>query len=98
LDAIIGLSYDALPDDATRSDDAIDHYQQSLEICQRIGDVAGVALTYWNLGLLYEEQGDLPTALPLLEHYVQWEEQIGHPNVLAHRTRVDAVQARLNDQ
>jgi hypothetical protein len=41
-------------------------------------DVAGVTRTSWNLGLLYEQQGELARAEPLIAHAAAFMAQIGH--------------------
>jgi hypothetical protein len=45
---------------------------------QSIGDVEGVTRTSWNLGLLYEQQGELARAEPLIAHAAAFMAQIGH--------------------
>ena len=45
---------------------AIEMYERSLEIEERVGDVHGMAQTWGNLGLLYESQGDRERAAKYL--------------------------------
>jgi tetratricopeptide (TPR) repeat protein len=78
-----------------RYEEAIAYYQQCLAIAEQIGDVATIAAHSWNLGLLYEAQGDLAAALPLIERDVLWLEQIGHPDAAERRAYLEDVRARL---
>ena len=48
-------------------DQAINLFNQSLEIKERIGDVRGKAMTFWWLGGLAKEQGDFQTAISYLQ-------------------------------
>jgi len=80
-----------------RYDKAIDHYQQSLEITRRIGDVSTTANNLWNLGLLHEKQGDPATALPLIEEAAQIAERIGMPQAAKCRAKAEELRARLGE-
>ena len=48
-------------------DQAINLFNQSLEIKERIGDVRGKAMTFWWLGGLAKEQGNFQTAISYLQ-------------------------------
>lgn len=43
------------------------YYQQSLAIREKIGDLNGIALSNWGIGVLYNDKGAYPQALPHLE-------------------------------
>lgn len=47
------------------------------------------------MGIIYEAQGNLLAALPLMERCVVWEEQIGHPDAVEDRARVEKLRVRI---
>jgi tetratricopeptide (TPR) repeat protein len=56
----------------------IDYYEQGLVVDREIGDIQGEAIDSYNLGLLYEQQGELARAVLLIEHATAVMQQIGH--------------------
>ena len=58
-------------------DAAIDYYQKSLEIRERIGDIHGMAATYNNLGLVYADKGEWDTAINYYQKSLEIRERIG---------------------
>jgi Tfp pilus assembly protein PilF len=69
-----------------------------LVIRQEIGDRAGEAVTSWNIGLTYAEQGDLAKAEQHISRAVQLEEEIGHPDLEKDRKGLERVRAKLRGQ
>jgi tetratricopeptide (TPR) repeat protein len=59
---------------------AIAYYQQALAIAREIGDRRGEGNHAWNLGLVYEKQGDYAQAAALMQILVDYEREIGHPD------------------
>ncbi|NJK80989.1 MAG: tetratricopeptide repeat protein [Chloroflexaceae bacterium] len=57
---------------------AIAYYEQALTVRRAIGDVQGEAIDCWNLGLLYERQGDLRRAVALMQVAGDFYTQINH--------------------
>jgi tetratricopeptide (TPR) repeat protein len=55
-------------------DKAIDHYQKSLEIKEKIEDIHGMARTYNNLGLIYAVKGEWDTAIDYYEKRLEISE------------------------
>ena len=74
---------------------AIDLYEQRLAIAREIGDHTGEAEANWNLGLVYEAEGELRRAVSLMELCVEYERGIGHPDAEKDAARVEALRARL---
>jgi tetratricopeptide (TPR) repeat protein len=57
---------------------AIAYYEQCNQVLREIGAQAEAAMNSWNLGLLYEQQGELARAEPLIAHAAAFFAQIGH--------------------
>ncbi len=76
---------------------AIELYEQRLAIAREIGDRSGEVITSWNLGLIYEAEGDLSRAVSLMDLCVEYEQDIGHPDAEKHAARVEALRARLGE-
>ena len=66
---------------------AVDYFQRSLEIVERVGDKLNAATTMYNLALLYEEMQLYNAAAEALEQVVQIYEQVGHPDARIRRSR-----------
>ena len=67
--------------DTGKIDDAIAHYQQSLEITESIGNVQGKAATLAMLGqLLAYKKGDFVTALDYLHQSLEIFQRIKSPD------------------
>ncbi|MFQ6015947.1 MAG: tetratricopeptide repeat protein, partial [Anaerolineae bacterium] len=58
-------------------DKALQFFNRSLQIRERIGDTAGLATTWGNLGYLYEAQGDYGQALEYASKALAVFEQLG---------------------
>jgi tetratricopeptide (TPR) repeat protein len=87
----LGSSYDVLGD-AHR---ALEFYEQCLAIARELGDRQGEAITSWNLGLCYEEQGNFSRAAALMQVYVDYIAQLGHPEAEKRAAYVEALRARI---
>jgi tetratricopeptide (TPR) repeat protein len=74
---------------------AIEQYEQALAIAREIGDRQGEGIRAWNLGLLYEKD-DPEKAVALMSIYVEYEEEIGHPDAQADAQQVADIAARIN--
>lgn len=61
-------------------DRAMEYYNKSLNIKERIGDEPGMASTYYNIFLIYETKGNINKAIYYLEKCVEIECRIGHPD------------------
>ena len=75
---------------------AIEYHEAALEIAQEIGDRRNEGIHCWNLGLLYEDT-DPVRAVELMEVYVAYQREIGHPDAEAHAQRVAQIRARLDE-
>ena len=58
-------------------DTAIDYYQKSLEIKEKIGDIHGMARAYNNLGLIYPVKGEWDTAIDYYQKSLEIFENFG---------------------
>ncbi|MBU7046253.1 MAG: tetratricopeptide repeat protein [Theionarchaea archaeon] len=58
-------------------DKAIEYYEKSLEIKEKVGDIHGMAQTYGNLGLVYDSKGQWDTAIEYYEKSLEISEKIG---------------------
>jgi tetratricopeptide (TPR) repeat protein len=78
-------------------EEAIAHYQQSLEITESIGDVKTKAATLAMLGqLLADEKGDFVTALDYLHQSLEIFQCIQSPNAETVRKIINDVQKMAN--
>ena len=57
-------------------DTAIDYYQKSLDIFEKIEDIHGMAATYNNLGLVYADKGEWDTAIDYYQKSLEIRERI----------------------
>ena len=89
----LGLAYYSLGD-AQR---AITFHEQHLAIARGIDDRRGEAMASWNLGLGLEKQGDLTRAAELMQVYVDFFGDIGHPDTEKHTTYLEQLRQRLAD-
>ena len=60
-----------------------------------IGNRRGEAITSWNLGLIYEKQGDLEHAVEWMQARVDYERATGHPEVENYAARVEKIRRRM---
>jgi tetratricopeptide (TPR) repeat protein len=79
-------------------DRAIESYERCLRIAREIGDRSSEAHTSWNIGLAYQELGDLSAAIAAMQACVDFERETGHPNAGADAAQVDTLRARLTKQ
>ncbi|MCW5198515.1 tetratricopeptide repeat protein, partial [Desulfobulbus sp. F3] len=63
---------------ASRDADALPLFEQSLKLCREIEDKENEVVTRWNIGITYEDLGDLAKAEEHISLAVQIAEQIGH--------------------
>ncbi|MDB9534368.1 tetratricopeptide repeat protein [Dolichospermum planctonicum CS-1226] len=83
--------------DMGKIEEAIAHYQQSLEIKESIGDVQGKAATLGMLGqLLADEKGDFVTALDYLQQSLEILQRIKSPDAETVREIINDVQKMAN--
>jgi tetratricopeptide (TPR) repeat protein len=71
------------------------HYKQALFIAESIGDRIDAVRHAWNLGLLLEDE-DPAQAITLMSRFVDYEEEIGHPDAADHAKRVTAIRRQIN--
>jgi hypothetical protein len=74
---------------------AIDFFEQDLAVAREIGDRQGETITSWNLGLAYEQLGDIASAIEAMQRHVDYEREIGHPDAVPHAAMVEALRQRL---
>ena len=70
-------------------------YRQAMTTLQEIGDVVNASIWMFNLALLYEDQGRLDEALPLLERAVEIDERVDTPRLEKHRRVLERVRGQL---
>ncbi|MBU7047077.1 MAG: tetratricopeptide repeat protein [Theionarchaea archaeon] len=58
-------------------DTAIEYYEKSLEISEKIGDIHGMGATYNNLGLIYAHKGQWDKAIDHYEKSLEISEKVG---------------------
>ena len=58
-------------------DKAIEYYQHSLEILEKVGDEHGMSTTFNNLGLVYEAKGELDKAIEYYQRDLAICEKVG---------------------
>ncbi len=79
----------------------LEYFQQALAGCQEIGERAGEEITRWNIGLTYEDLGELVKAEEYISQSMQIAEEIGHPGLEECRedlARVRAKQHGIHDK
>ncbi len=72
----LGIAYAALGEPRR----AIEYYEQRLVIAREIGDRRGEAIASWNLGKTLVSQGQVSEALGLLDVWVAYVQELGHPD------------------
>lgn len=72
----LGLAYSNLENHEM----AIKHYQLALKIANQIGNERNKAITKWNLGNEIAKQGRIKEAIFLMQTYVDYLTEIGHPD------------------
>jgi len=73
------------------------HYRFAIDAFEETGDLPNASTGMFNLALLYEDQGRLDEALPLLERVEEMFEQLRSPHTADVRLALEAVrlQTRL---
>jgi predicted ATPase/class 3 adenylate cyclase len=66
-----------------RYEDALKHYEQSLEIRRKLGDERGIAATLNNLGMAHEYQRNYEKARPLFEEALGLFRKLGQDGAVA---------------
>ncbi len=89
----LGIAYAALGE--TRR--AIEYYEENLAIARDIGNRRDETIASWNLGLAIEEE-NLARAADLMQAYVDYLREIGHPDAEKRAARVAALRARIAEQ
>ncbi|TEU22187.1 MAG: tetratricopeptide repeat protein, partial [Anaerolineales bacterium] len=56
---------------------AIEYYERSLAIWEKVGDEHGMAFSYNKIAGLYQDQGRLQEAVPLFQKSVEILERVG---------------------
>ncbi|MCD4673098.1 MAG: tetratricopeptide repeat protein [Anaerolineaceae bacterium] len=87
----LGIAYASLG----QYQQAIEHYNQHLEIAREIGDRRGEANTSWNLGLLLAGQGKLQEAIDLMQVSVEFETEIDHPDAAEDAARLEKLKSNV---
>jgi len=77
---------------------AMEYYEQALVIDQATGDKLGEANDCWNMGLLFEEQGNLARAAHLMQVRVDYLASIGHTDVGRYARYLTDLQKKLEEQ
>lgn len=67
----------------SKYDEANEHYQKGMALTMKIGNQAGLATTYNNIGLIYDAQGDYPEALEWYKKSLKILRQTGNNQELA---------------
>jgi tetratricopeptide (TPR) repeat protein len=70
-------------------------FKQALLYNQELNDQQGQANLYWNLGLVYAWQGDLPRAIASLQMLVDYENATGQFNAVQHASQVEEMRKRV---
>ncbi|MCI5118089.1 MAG: tetratricopeptide repeat protein, partial [Candidatus Electrothrix sp. LOE1_4_5] len=73
---------------------ALEYHEQALAICRELGDRAGEAESCWNLGLTYNDMGDLAQAEEYMALAVKIAEPMGHPELERFRNYLKRVRAK----
>ncbi|WP_239166569.1 tetratricopeptide repeat protein [Actinoplanes italicus] len=60
---------------------ALDYFRQALPIRREVGDRAGQAVTRYNIAMIHRADGDLDQAIGELEHVVDLDRQVQHPDL-----------------
>ncbi|MCI5158502.1 MAG: tetratricopeptide repeat protein, partial [Candidatus Electrothrix sp. AUS1_2] len=77
---------------------AIEYREQTLAILREQGDRGLEAQCCWNLGLTYEDMGDLAEAEEHIMQAVQIAEQMNHPSLEKYRDGLARMRAILNSR
>ena len=58
-------------------DQALTHYRKSLEISEKLGDLAGISTSYHQIGMVYHARGDYDQALTHYRKSLEIKEKLG---------------------
>lgn len=76
-------------------DEAHIHFNASKKIFERIGSENALVQLSWEIGLLYEIEGDFKQAAELMQRWVDYLEQINHANPQKYIDGLERVRAKL---
>jgi tetratricopeptide (TPR) repeat protein len=76
-------------------DTALDYFQQALAISRDVGDLAGEAVTWFNIAMVFRGLGRLGEAVAGLEVVVALDRAVGHPDLASDTAMLDQVRADL---
>jgi tetratricopeptide (TPR) repeat protein len=76
--------------------EAIKLHEQVLAIDREIGDRLREALASWNLGVAYEELGEIEKAISAMQFCVDYEREIEHPSANEHARYLENLRRKLN--
>jgi tetratricopeptide (TPR) repeat protein len=74
----------AIQQDQGDYEGARQHYQQALEIEEKLGNLSGMAKSYHQLGMLQQYQGDYEGARQRYQQALEIEEKLGDPMGMAY--------------
>jgi hypothetical protein len=77
---------------------AITFHEQALAIHRETGDRRSEAITAWNLGHAYAQQGDVARGLELMQLTVDYEYSVGHPNAEKDAQLLEGLRHRAGGQ
>ena len=89
----IGSVYDSLGERQR----ALEYYAQALPIMREVGDRAGEAVTRYNMAMIYRAEGDLGLAVAELQHVVELDRQVSHPDQQSGTEMLQQVRQELAD-
>jgi tetratricopeptide (TPR) repeat protein len=87
----LGIVYNTLGE----VDRAIAYYEQHLQLVQLIEDRPGEVLTCWNLGRALASQGNYVRAAELMQRYVEYLHELGHPDSEAFEDHLEDVRRKI---
>jgi hypothetical protein len=62
-------------------DTVLGYLEQSLKIREQIGDIAGEAITCFNMATIFAQTGKIEKAIPLVERTVEIDQITQHPDL-----------------
>ena len=75
-----------------------DFSRQALDIARELGNRRDEALASWNMGMAYEELGDLPNAVSAMQVCVDFEREMHHPDAEDDAAQVEELRRRAKGQ
>jgi len=71
--------------------------RRKLALARTLGDRQGEAQASWNLGLTFLQQGDVVSGIALMQVYVDFAEDIGHPDAAQYAAEVAEIRQWLSE-